>query len=172
MGFIDKLFGRKEDTLTKQAEKLVSVARVFAVSLFVPTLDRFSILSEVEPKHWDFTVSVAGVFIAATRLNNLRLDSKREKILMDIVTRELNTWDPDGIRAFEDCKQLFEMEYDRLLTLSEYQRDNHFLASDALGMWIVWNVIRRQPQSDKEVELVRVIGSAVTHTFFGWWCQD
>jgi hypothetical protein len=171
MGFIDKLFGHKEDTLTKQAKNLVSAANVFAVSLFVPTLDRFSILSEIKPKHWDFIVSVAGVFIAATRLNSLRLDSKREEILMDIVTKEFNTWDPDGIRAFEDCKQLFEMEYDRLSTLSEYQKDNHSLASDALGIWIVWNVFGRQPQSDEEVELVRVIGSAVTHAFFGWWCQ-
>lgn len=56
MGFIDKLFGRKEDMLTKQAKNLVSAANVFAVSLFVPTLDRFSILSEDKPKHWDFIV--------------------------------------------------------------------------------------------------------------------
>jgi hypothetical protein len=172
MGFIDKLFGRKEDMLTKQAEKLVSAANVFAVSFFVPTLDRFSILSEVKPKHWDFIVSVAGVFVAATRLNDLRLDNKRKEILMDVVTKELNTWDPDGIRAFGDCKQLFEMEYDRLSTISEYQKDNHLLASDALGIWIVWNVFGRQPQNDEEVELVRVIGSAVTHAFFGWWYQD
>lgn len=169
MKFIDKLFGPKEDPLVKQAENLVSAAKIFAVSFFVPTLDRFPILSEVDPKHWDFIVTVAGVFIAASRLNDLRLDSKREEIVMVIVAKKLNEWDPDGIRAFEDCKHLFEMEYDRLATSLEYQQNNRFLAADALGIWIVWNLFKRQPQCDEEAKLVRVIGASVTHAFFSWW---
>jgi hypothetical protein len=168
--FIDKLFGSKEDILAKQAEKLVRSANIFAVSFFVPTLDHFPILSEVGTKHWDFIVSVAGVFIATSRLNDLRLDSKREEIVLDIVAKELNEWDPDGIRAFEDCKHLFEMEYDRLAVSLEYQQNNRFLAADALGIWIVWNLFKRQPQRDEEVKLVRVIGTSVINAFFSWWC--
>jgi len=88
---------------------------------------------------------------------------------MEIVAKKLNDWDPDGIRAFEDCKSLFETEYDRLKASSEYQKDNRFLSSDALGIWIVWNLFGRQPQSDEEVNFVRTIGSTVTHAFFDWW---
>ena len=160
---------KSKNALIKQAETLVSAANILAVSSFVPTLDRFPILSKVDPKHWDFIVSVAGVFIAASRLNNLRLKSDQEDLLMEIVAKKLNEWDPDGIRALEDCKSLFEIEYDRLKASSEYQKDNRFLSSDALGIWIVWNLFARQPQSDKEVNLVRIIGSSVTHAFFDWW---
>jgi hypothetical protein len=172
MGFINKLFGANEDEFAKQAENLVSAAHIFATSFFVPTLDRFSILSEVDPKHWDFIVSVASVFVASTRLHNLQIDSRREEILMDIVAKKLDAWDPDGIRAFEDCKQLFETEYNRLSHLSEYQQDNHFLSSDALGIWIVLNIFERQPPSEDEINLVRVIGAAVTHAFFNWWQKE
>lgn len=172
MNFIKKLFGPKQDTLIERAEKTVSAANIFAVSSFVPTLDRFPILSKVDPKQWDFIVSVAGIFIAASRLNDLRLDSKREEIVMDIMAKKLNEWDPDGIKAFEDCKHLFEMEYDRLAVSLEYQQDKRFLSADALGIWIVWNLFKRQAQSDEEVNLVRVIGTSVTSAFFDWWRQD
>ncbi|OGC09416.1 hypothetical protein A3J90_02630 [candidate division WOR-1 bacterium RIFOXYC2_FULL_37_10] len=160
---------KSKNVLIKQAETLVSGANIFAVSSFVPTLDRFPILSEIDLKHWDFIVSVAGVFIAASLLNNLQLKSDQEDLLMEIVAKKLNDWDPDGIRAFEDCKSLFETEYDRLKASSEYQKDNRFLSSDALGIWIVWNLFGRQPQSDEEVNFVRTIGSTVTHAFFDWW---
>lgn len=160
---------KSKNALIKQAETLVSAANIFAVSSFIPTLDRFPILSKVDPKHWDFIVSVAGVFIAASQLNNLRLKSDQEDLLMKIVAKKLNEWDRDGIRVFEDCKSLFETEYDRLKASSEYQKDNRFLSTDALGIWIVWNLFARQPQRDKEVNLVRIIGSSVTHAFFDWW---
>lgn len=169
MKFTDKFFKSKKNTLTKQAENLVSAANIFAVSSFVPTLDRFPILSKVDPKHWDFIVSIAGVFTAASRLNNLRFDNGQEDVLMDIVAKKLGEWDSDGIRAFEDCKSFFETEYDRLAASPEYKKDNRFLSSDALGIWIIWNLFSRQPQSDEEVNLVRIIGSSVTHTFFDWW---
>jgi len=51
---------KSKNVLIKQAETLVSGANIFAVSSFVPTLDRFPILSEIDLKHWDFIVSVAG----------------------------------------------------------------------------------------------------------------
>jgi len=169
MNFIKKLIGHKQDTLIEQAEKTVSSANFFAVSSFVTTLDRFPILSKVDPKQWDFIVSVAGIFISASRLTALRLDSKREEIAMDILTKKLNEWDPDGIKAFEDCKHFFEMEYDRLAISLKYQKEKRFLAADALGIWIVWNLFKRQAQSDEEVNLARVIGMSVTSAFFDWW---
>ncbi|MDP2736218.1 MAG: hypothetical protein Q8O59_00320 [bacterium] len=171
MKFIDKLFKSKNNALTKQAENLVSAANIFAVSSFVTTLDRFPFFSKVDPKQWDFIVSVAGIFIAASRLNGLQLDSVEENLLMDVVAKKLSEWDSDGIRAFEDCKSLFEMEYDRLASSPEYQKDSRFLSSDALGIWIFWNLFGRQAQSDEEINLVRILGSLVTYAFFDWWQQ-
>jgi len=155
--------------LIEKADRLVGAANVFAVGSFVPTLDHFPILSKVNPRHWDFILSVAGVFIVATILNGLQLDNDQGDTLMDIVEKKLSEWDTDGTRAFDDCKSLFEKEYDRLAVSPEYQKDRQFISVDALGIWIVWNLFNRQPQNNEEISLVRVTGSLVMHTFHNWW---
>ena len=76
---------------------------------------------------------------------------------------------PDGgrcVRGFEDCKRLFEREFDRLTAAGHEPR---LVASDAVGKWIVWNVLRRAPQTNEEGALARATGTMVTHAFFGWW---
>lgn len=136
--------------------------------MFTPLLDQFPFLGKVDVKHWDFIVTVAGVFIAATRLNNLKLDSNREDVLMDIVATKLQEWDRDSLRAFEDCKSLFEREFDQLTAAGHESR---FVGSDALGIWIVWNILGRQPQTQEEIEFVRAVGAMTTHNFFELWTK-
>jgi hypothetical protein len=164
--FLRTVFGQKPDPLLDRAANLVQAAQVNAVVMFTPLLDRFPILREVDTEHWDFILAVAGVFMAATRLNNLRLEDAREEKLMAVVAERLSEWKPDGIRAFEDCKGLFEKEFDRLNAAGH---DPRFVASDAVGKWIVWNVLGRPPATDEECMLVRSAGALVTHAFFDWW---
>lgn len=156
----------EKDPLIGSAEKLVQAAKISAVGMFVPLVDKFPTLRPVDVKHWDFIVTVAGVFMAASRLNNLKLTDEREGRLMEVVAKELNQWQSDGTHAFEDCKNLFESEYDRLAAAGH---DKRFLASDAVGKWIVWNVLGRAPQTDEEIRLVRTTGAMVTQAFFDWW---
>lgn len=130
------------------------------------TLDKFPFLREVDIKHWDFILTVAGVFMAASRLDNLRLVDARGENLMETVAMSLAEWDPDGIRGFDDCKGLFESEYDRL-TVAGYEP--RFIASDAVGKWIVWNVLGRAPETEAECMLIRATGTMVTHAFLDWW---
>ncbi len=104
MKLFDNLFSNRQNALNEKTKKLVYTANAFAVSLFVPTLDKFPILSEIDTKNWDFIITVASVFIASTRLSQLKLDNKQEECLMDLVARSLNEWDPDGIGAFNDCR--------------------------------------------------------------------
>ena len=130
MGLLSNLYG-KPDSLRQQADRLVTTSRTRAISTFVPLLDRYSVLRDVDVEHWDFIVTVAGVLITATRLNNFGLEPSREEDLMKIVSSRLEEWDRDGIRAFEDCKNLFDQEYDRL---AETDYEGAFLASDALGI--------------------------------------
>ncbi|HXH24685.1 MAG TPA: hypothetical protein VNI78_05510 [Vicinamibacterales bacterium] len=166
MSFLGKLLGRRDDPLTERAGNLVQAANINAVSMFTPLLDRFPSLRDVDTEQWDFILTVAGVFMAASRLNNLRLGNAREERLMEIVAADLNRWNADGIRGFEDCKGLFEREFDRLTAAGHEPR---FVAADAVGTWIVWNVLGRSPQTDEECQLVRATGALVTHAFFDWW---
>lgn len=154
-------------SLLEEAENLVQFAHVAAGGMFTSLLGRFPILLQVDDEHSDFILTVAGVFMAATRLNNLHLDEEdHEESLMEVVTKRLNEWNPDGPRFFEDCKGLFENEFDRLTKAGHEPR---FVASDAVGKWIVWNLLERPPQTDEECMLVRATGAMVTHAFFDWW---
>ena len=168
MSAFKKLFIDKPDPLVDRATTLVSVSHIAAVGMFTPLLDRYPFLGKVDVKHWDFIVTVAGVFIAATRLNNLKLDSRREDAVMDVVASKLQEWDRESLRAFEDCKSLFEQEFDRLTAAGHEPR---FVASDAVGIWVVWNVLGKQPESQEEIQLVRSIDAMATHNFFDWWMK-
>jgi hypothetical protein len=166
MSILGKLFKPKENPLRKRAATLVTAVEINAASMFVPLLDKFPFVQEADVKHWDFILTVAGVFLAASRLSNLRLGDAREESLMETVAKSLAEWDPDGIRRFDDCKCLFESEYDRLTAAGHEPR---FIASDAVGKWIVWNVLGRAPETEDECMLVRATGTMVTHAFFDWW---
>jgi len=166
MGILGGLFRPKRDPLQKQAETLVAAARINATSMFMPLLDKFPFLHEADVEQWDFIVTAAGVFMGASALTNMRVGEAREDALMETVAESLMNWNSDGIRAFEDCKGLYESEYDRLAAVGHEPR---FLASDAVGLWIAWNVLGRAPQSQDECMLVRTTGAMVTHAFFDWW---
>ncbi len=157
---------KKQYPLLERAENLVPVAHANATVMFTSLLDRFPILRQVDVEHSDFILTVAGVFMAASRLNNLRLGDAHEEKLMELVAERLEQWKADGICAFEDCKGLFESEFDRLTKAGHEPR---FVASDAVGKWIVLNILERPSQTDEECMLVRVTGGMVTHAFFDWW---
>lgn len=155
------------DPLLVRADALVQTAHLNGISTPTVLLDEFSILRETDIENWTFILTVAGVFIAATRLRNLRLGEAREQKLMDKVYEHFTRWDSKNAdRAFEDCKSFFEKNFDALTKAGHEPR---FVASDAIGLWIVWNVLGRAAQTNEERKLVRVVGSMTTHTFFNWW---
>jgi hypothetical protein len=157
----------KSDPSRERAEQLVPSARIYATTSFVPMLDQFPFLRNVTPDHWDFVLTVASVFIAATRLKNLRMESIREENLMEIVAHGLSDWDSkNGIRGFEDCKAFFERTND---VLTNAHADTSFIAADSLGGWIIWNLLGRAPQGEEELKPVRAIGGTTVDTFFSWW---
>lgn len=133
MSLLRGLFGRKHKKRLDRAGMLVQAARINAVGMFVPLLDRFAVLRDTDVEHWDYIVTVASVFTAATRLNNLHLRRSSTDELMQVVTEGLQKWNPDGSRGFEDCKTFFESEFDRL---TEAGHEPRFVASDAIGAWI------------------------------------
>jgi len=155
-----------DNVLLEKSENLVEVAKINAINMIIPLRNDFSILEQVDDNYWDFILTVAGVFMAATRLNNLCLGNVLEEKLMDVVAERLDQWNPNGVRGFDDCKKLFESEFDRL---TKAGHDPRFVASDAIGKWIVGNVLGRLPQTYKEFKLVRLTGVMVIHAFFDWW---
>ena len=154
------------NSLVKDGERLTSIAGIFAVTSFVPHLNHYPFLRHADPTRWDFIVSAACVFLAVTGLNELGLDDETESRVIDVVSAQVAEWNPNGLRAVEACKTMFERESARLASTGYPQQ---FLATDALGIWIFWNLFDRAPISQSEVEFVRTIGTGVVHEFFTYW---
>jgi hypothetical protein len=104
--------------------------------------ERFAALFDVDGEQWDFAVTVAGVFLATSRLGQIGLTDRHQQALLDAIEEGLIDWDQSGPRAFDDCKTLFDREYDRLVAK---KHDPRFLTSDALGLWVFWNLFKRAP---------------------------
>jgi hypothetical protein len=155
----------QNDPLLKQADCSVEVAQINSIALYQSARKDFLFLQDVNVKHWDSILTIAGVFMAANRLKNLRLNEQREQILMKRIAERLAQWEPGyAIRGFEDCKSFFERAFD---SLSDHNL--RFVASDALGSWIVLNILGRPANSEEEWKLVRTVGASVTQNFLNWW---
>ena len=164
-----------------RAAFLLGAAQINAVAAVGTLVKRFPIMapsgddggSVLDDENWDFVLTVAGVLIALRRLENLQAamgkraleDYLIEKIY-SLLSRDMNEWKPDGIEAFADCKRLWESEVDRLEAAGQ---GPEFLASDALGAWIVLNGLKHEPETDEEFQLVRATGLMITNAFYDWW---
>jgi hypothetical protein len=160
------------DPLAERAKSLVNASEIAATSSAIVLVERdeFPLFSSINPLHWNFFVTIAGVFIASSRLRTSGIERRRHDRLMAIASRRLNAWNPKhGLMAFEDCKSFFERSYDGFAKDASHNPD--FNAADALGGWIVWNVLDHPPGTQEESRLVRSIGAMTVHSFFDWWTE-
>lgn len=172
MNIFSKWKRNKDDELQTQAENLVAAAQILATSTYTSTAERFDVVYSIPTDRWDTILTIAGVFMAATRANNIGLPEARVSSLMEIVSLKLDAWQPEGIPGFEDCKSFFDRAYDDLEKDAAYQDHPEFLGSDAIGGWIVWNLFGRAPESAEESGLVRALGAIVARSFFDWWSRE
>lgn len=169
MGLLSRLFGENEIRLIEKADSLVGTAGTLAVTSFTKTGKRFPSVATVDPKRWDFALTVAGVFVAVSQLNHETLSAKTTEAILDRVYTKLGAWDPRGPDAHEDCRAFVDRTYDGLKTLPEYCSSPQFLFSDSLGSWVVWNLLDHTPTSSEEGRLARTLGGLLVHSFINWW---
>ena len=172
MGLFTRRKRTEKDGYRAQAENLVTAAQIQATAAYTSVGERFDLVYSIPTDRWDSVLTVAGAFIAATRANQIGLAEARVDSLMEVVARDLNSWRPEGIAAFEDCKAFFDRTFDSLEKDPSYRDQPDLIGSDALGGWIVWNLIEHAPESEQERGLVRALGILVTHSFFNWWSDE
>ena len=96
---------------------------------------------------------------------NLPPDSARDDELSKLIEGQLSAWDAGGVPAFEDCLRFTTERYGKSASAGH---EPEFEGSDTLGVWLVWNVLGRQPNTEQECRLVRAAGIMVT-PFLNWW---
>ena len=159
------------EPLMEQADALVPAAHKAATTALPPLEAKFPFLNRListpeDRRWWDILVTIAGVYIASTRLRNLEIGEAREAKLMARVSEKLAEVNPNAYAAFEDCKEFFSRTFDDLTAAKHEER---FIAADSIGLWITSNLLDRGPESQDELMFVRAIGVAIVHGFFRWW---
>ena len=104
--------------------------------------------------------------MATSRLMKHNISDTRREQLLAVISKAMIEWNFDARRFYSDCMEKFELEFDKLTSSGHEAR---FIGADALGIWIVINVLERSPQSKEDFDLIRGIGSIMVHTFFDYW---
>jgi hypothetical protein len=159
----------KRDPLESEAASLAGAVNTLAISMFVKFTDEFPFIPDDErgQRYWDFIVTIAGVFLALTRLRTLDLNEKRRLKLEKKVAAGLVQRYPRSARpAFEKCKSFFDKTYYGLLDAGY---EPQLVASDTIGGWVVWEVLNHPAETEQEFKLVRWVGTMIVQSFFNWW---
>jgi len=159
----------KRDLLEGDADLLVGAVNTLAISMFPKFVDEFAFIPNDErgQRYWDFVVTIAGVFIALTRLRTLDLSEKRRIKLEKKVAACLVRLYPAIARpAFEKCESFFDKTYYDLLNAGY---EPTLLASDTIGGGVVWAILGHPTETEQEIALVRRVGMMIVHSFFNWW---
>lgn len=154
--------------LLKAADALVALANIRADAMLTSLLDDYPCLGTAAAiKQWVHISTVAGVFMAATRLTSLRLGDARENEIMDKIYGRFTQWDATNAQPdFEDCAAFFAKDR---VDLEHAGHEPRIVAADAIGLWVVWKVFLRAPKTDEERRLAREVGAMIAHSFFDYW---
>lgn len=165
MGLLSSLFAKKGTTPSSEsrASTLVFSAQAAAVSAFVPFLDRFPVLKTIDPKEWDQTVTVAGVFIASMQINRMEGSAQDKEMMMNSILIKLRDWNARSVDDIQNCKAHFETACES----SSEGKPPRLIITDSLGSWVLIRLLGSP--SRKEEDLGRAIGTlAVEHAERFW----
>lgn len=90
--------------LIENGEKLPSAAKILAVSSYANFLDKYPIIGQIKPEHWDFVLTIAGIFVAVSQLNHENIPKQNKDTILDSVTNASIEMYPDSINACDDCR--------------------------------------------------------------------
>jgi hypothetical protein len=153
---------RPADPLEDQARRLVDATNILAISTFVPAIDQYPFLKQCNPKDWDFFATVASIQVGIANLIHC-VPEERFKLLYPIIAAALHKWNPQGEDAVQDCQAFIRQSLDpKSIATGDIQ------PIDALGMWVIWNLLRRAPSRD-EAQASRAIGRALAAPIEDWW---
>lgn len=131
----------------------IAQAELAAVGSYSAFVAQFPSLSEVSVDDWDFYLVVGASFGATLKTQDLNIDEVQRDKLRRSILSALIEWKSDGERAFLDCETLFHKTHQKLTN-----NNSQYPTTDALGYWIVFNLLKRPPQEQNERDFMRTVG--------------
>ena len=151
----------------EKADQLIKSAHIYAVSTYVPLLDKFPEVKAVADSNllefWDYLITIAGVGTAFMEIADT-VPEKDQPGVCYAIQKRLDEWQSDSYHAMVDF-----LNYVKRLTDSGIEIPN------AIGGWI-WINLGKHEQSNKKLKelasslkLVRAVGLPILITFHNWW---
>lgn len=159
-----------ESYLASRAVNLVRVARLGPIGFFVRLLDRFPNLSKATPEDWHFLLGVAAVCAGLVQHEILDSSPERNRVVRRVAAEELLKWRPDALEALEDCEEFVVRTMGVLLDGGKM--DWQAALAQSVGVWVMWNLLRRKSEEEADLELAAVVGGLVLRIIDGCWGRN
>lgn len=170
------LIRQKNDPMIEKADSLIRTANSIAESAFGLLLKAFPVLqaaysgSANQPDYVDrvsFMITIACVFVAVEGLRKADVEETRRQAVIDRLETRLLEWNAaDSVAAFEHCKNYVNQEFDER---AKAGYDPNHISADAVGSWVVSDLLNKPPTSEEERRLVRSVGTGIAKNFGKWW---
>lgn len=162
-----RIFGSRKKYDDK-VEKLVPSANILAISSFTMFLDAHNELRTVDPKEWDFFVTVAGISVGLMSLADNVTNESEYNRLTKILSKKIIEWDKNGELALGDLMARMVKYQDEMMSLppDEFTK----LWAFQLSSWCFVNLNLKIPKEPpKPNHLMFQLGMLLIVSFHDWW---
>lgn len=167
MNFLHAIFGSKMKAYEKAASTLVDCANVHAYEIRTLLVkQRHHVLFNLDPKAWEMAVTVGGIYVGFMSLKHLNLGEKSEQPIRHILLSSMLAYSADAGPLLVACKQSLERRFDEFAALGRNDGNEYW---EALGEWILTQVLEKDLTDERFLELKRSLGFLVVATFSNWW---
>jgi hypothetical protein len=165
MGMFSRLFG-PQMKYDDSVEKLVPSAHILAVSSFTKFLDSHSELKNVDPKEWDFFVTVAGISVGLTGLSEKVRNTTEYNRLTKILSAKIVKWNKQGELALSDLVTVMTRYREEMMRLPPDEFTKMWAA--VIGAWCLANLKLEVPR-EQPSKLMTELGMLLIVSFHDWW---
>ena len=150
----------------KLVEMLVPGANALAISSFSKFMDRHSELKIVNPKEWDFFVTVAGISVGLVGLADKVVSDDEYERLSKILSSKIIKWNSNGEHALGDLMSHMAKHRESMINLPPDEATKMWAAM--LSSWCLLNLKMEIPK-DKPSDLMIELGMFLIVSFKDWW---
>ena len=148
------------DQLTRSSRGLVPAARNAAKGLNAAICAKFPEAAKIDIAAWDQYLTVGFVWAALSALRAKETPATAIEEVKTIVADSLSRAFPEGVKALDHCT---------LFMSQTTGGDEKIGVDDALGYWIVWNLLGRDDFTEDEDKIVRILGNIAIKEFASFW---
>ena len=161
-----RFWRNKTQKYDDKVNKLVPVADILAVTSFTNFLTTYKELEKVDPKEWDFFVTIAGISIGLTGLANKIKDDSEYDRLTELLSSQITKWNEHGEFALTNLMTYIAKHQNYMEKLPPDEATKYWAA--VIGFWCFANIGLDVPK-DKPSNFMSELGMLLIISFYNWW---